>query len=33
MTPDQYLNTIPFMDAIKDTLDAKLAKDGLLPKL
>ena len=33
VTPDQYLNTIPFMDAIKETLDAMLAKDGLLPKL
>jgi hypothetical protein len=33
VTPDQYLNTIPFMDAIKETLDKNLAEDQLLPKL
>ncbi len=33
VTPDQYLNLSPFMDAIKATLEKKLADKQLLPKL
>ena len=29
VTPDQYLNTIPFMDAVEDTLKSKLAHSRL----
>ena len=33
VTPDQYLNLSDFMDAIKSTLEKKLADKQLLPKL
>lgn len=33
VTSDQYLNLSPFMDAIKATLEKKLADKQLLPKL
>ena len=33
VTPDQYLNLSEFMDAIKETLEKKLADKQLLPKL
>ena len=33
VTPDQYLNLSEFMDAIKETLEKKLADNQQLPKL